>query len=220
MPGLVRTVDPTVEPLSSNDVYEWLRLNASGGSPASREDDQLITGLIESVRDIVEQRHDLAIMNQTWRLSLDAFPYEDENIPDGHYIGADVPRTQKFIKLPRPPLASVTSITTYDDSDASSVFATTGYYVDTASRPGKVVLRLGQAWPSTLRVANAIEVLYVAGYGAAATSVPAGLRRAMLKHVAWLYEHRGEEQDIAHIPAHIDAGYQPYSNIRFGVGLS
>ena len=41
---------------------------------------------------------------------------------------------------------------------------------------------------------NAIEVVYVAGYGATAGSVPESIRLALKQWATFLYEHRGENE--------------------------
>jgi uncharacterized phiE125 gp8 family phage protein len=108
----------------------------------------------------------------------------------------------------------VTSVTTYDDADVSTVFAASSYYVDTAAEPGRVVLRTGSTWPTALRVGNAVEIVYVAGYGAAA-AVPAPIKFAVKSVAAWLYENRGE-QDFAKLPANVSMLLQPYRVMSFG----
>ena len=75
--------------------------------------------------------------------------------------------------LPRGPVKSVTSVT----SDGQTI---TGYTL------GWNAIVLGTP------LANAAEVVYVsAGYGAAATDVPADIREGILEYATVLYEDRG-----------------------------
>jgi uncharacterized phiE125 gp8 family phage protein len=57
-------------------------------------------------------------------------------------------------------------------------------------------LQRGATWPVALRANNAIEIVYTAGYGADASSVPAPLRRAVKQLAAYLYTHRGDMCDM------------------------
>lgn len=99
------------------------------------------------------------------------------------------------IELRRSPLISVEFLKTYDDADAATTFASSNYYVDTASSPGRLVLRSAASWPTYDRVANPIEVEYRAGFGAAPVDIPADIRQAVLMLTAALYEHRGDKLD-------------------------
>ena len=99
--------------------------------------------------------------------------------------------------------------------------AATRYFVDNVREPARIVLRQGETFPTALRVANAIKVVYVAGY-ANAHSVPEPIRMAMLQHIAFLYEQRGdmmEPQQSMMLPPVIRMLYQPYV-IMSGLGTS
>ena len=54
---------------------------------------------------------------------------------------------------------------------------------------GRVVLRTGETWDDMLRVANAIEITYVAGFGSIATSVPAGIRQGIIVLASHFFEN-------------------------------
>ena len=62
--------------------------------------------------------------------------------------------------------------------------------------PGRATLKRGAVWPVAMRANNAIEVVYVAGYGDAATDVPAPLKRAVKQLAGYLYAHRGDGCDV------------------------
>ncbi len=64
--------------------------------------------------------------------------------------------------------------------------------VDVYSTPGRMTLKSGKAWPIALRANNAIEVIYLAGYGADGTTVPATIKRAVRALASALYENRGD----------------------------
>lgn len=157
---------PTAEPVSVGEAKLHARIDEAA-------DDALVQALIVAAREMCETYTRRAFVTQTWKMFLDAFP-----------DGAE-------IELPRAPLIGVTHIKTYDDADAETVFAAAGnYFVDTAARPGRIVLRDAASWPSAARVANAIEIQFAAGYGPQPSDVPGQIRQAILMTVAELYEHR------------------------------
>lgn len=61
---------------------------------------------------------------------------------------------------------------------------------DSDSEPARLVPQYGQFWPLTLRVPNAVQVFFTAGYGNDAASAPASLKVAMMQAVAACYENR------------------------------
>ena len=141
-------------------------------SPYSVEDTYL-QGLIVAARRIIENVTNRRLIEQTWELALDEFPYADS------------------IRIPYPPLISITSVTYYDVDEVSATFAATNYHVDTYGEPGNIVLADGSVWPSTtLRTVNGVVIRYVCGYGDEATDVPQEFRQAIKMLAAELYEHR------------------------------
>lgn len=182
--GLVVTSQPAVEPLSLEETRRHLELHESQTS-----DDTLIQGLIQAAREHVEQETHRALISQTCRLTLPGFPCGREPL-----------------WIPRPPFASLTSITYYDTDNAQQTLTTTGYGVSTDHEPGFVQPPYDAWWPSTICREDAVKVTFVAGYGASGSSVPRALRQAMLLIVGRWYETRVEDvesqrQRWADIPA-------------------
>jgi len=157
--------------------------------PAVEND--LLNALITAARQYAEDFQRRAFVTQTWELWLDKFPDED------------------YIKIPLPPLQSVSSVKYYDTDDTEATFSSGDYFVDIKSEPGRVALNYGETWPTTtLRPVNGVCVTFVAGYGDAATDVPQKVRNAMLLLIGHLYEHR--ESVIvgtmtAEVPMSVDA---------------
>ena len=156
----------------------------SGGTSV---EDNLITQLIQAAREYCQDYQNRAYCTQTWYLWLDEWP--------------------EYIKVPLPPLVSVTSIKYYDTTNAEATMTASDYYADTNSTPGRVVLAWGKTWPgTTLRPANGICVEFVCGYGAAST-VPAAVKQAMLLLIAHWYENReaGSDKPLTLVPAAVDS---------------
>ena len=165
-----------------------------------------------------------SLMNRTLKLSLDNIPFSDSILPnqEGITTGPFLEYRQRSVNLPFSPLVSVSSVKTFDDSDNETTMASSRYYVDTASNYGRVVLRTGETWDDMLRVANAIEITYVAGYGSIATSVPAGIRQGIIVLASHYFENadmviKGEGNSV--IPTLVNSLWKPFRNTRFGIGL-
>ena len=159
---------PTVEPVSAQDAKRHLRLENDDSIYQYEAD--YISNLIMMAREQAEFHTRRAFITQTWKLNLNAWPSEN------------------YISLPLPPLISVTHVKHTDPDSVISTF--TDYSVDTGT-PGRIVLDDGESWPSEdLHPKNPIEIQFVAGYGATASTVPASIRQAMLLQVGHLYENR------------------------------
>lgn len=170
---LTRTVDPAAL-ISTADAKAFLRVDIS-------DDDTLIGDLVGAAAAHLDGKDGIlgrALLSQTWTLRLDDFPCETWDDP---YAG---------IRVPLPPLQSVSSITYLDGNGDSQTLATSVYAVDTASEPGIISLKSGQSWPSVQDVRNAITITFVAGYGDAASDLPRNLRLAAQQLVAAWYDNR------------------------------
>lgn len=136
------------------------------------DDDTLIADIIKAARQYCEDYQNRAYVTQTWDLWLNAWP------------GGDA------IKIPLPPLQSVTSVKYYDTANAEAIMAPADYFVDNVTEPGRVVVAYGKTWPAaSLRPANSVTVRFIAGYGDAA-AVPQVIKQAMLLVIGDMYEHR------------------------------
>src|SRR5512139_2288241 len=103
---------PTVEPVTTAETKSHLRVDTTA-------DDTLIGTLITAARQDSEEYLNRALVTQTWDLYMDGFP------------------TTTKIKVPLPPLQSITSIKYYDEDDVEATMTATDYIVDTVSEPGQ-----------------------------------------------------------------------------------
>lgn len=183
--NLVRTVDATTEPVTLAEVKLFSRIDIT-------DDDALLTALIKSARRQAENYCRRAFIEQTWRYSLDAInaPRSASDISANILDEVRGRVISDTIELPMPNLLSVTSVTSYDKTNAATVFSTSNYTVDTNNTPGRIYLNDGSVWPSDLRVNDAIVIVYKAGFGATAASVPEEIKTAIKLIVGVLYENR------------------------------
>jgi uncharacterized phiE125 gp8 family phage protein len=89
------------------------------------------------------------------------------------------------VELPRGPVISVASVTDADDYELEA--GETGYELERVGNSDR--LRIHAAYRAPL------TVLYSAGYGGAATDVPADVRQAIRQHAAHLYLYREAGND-------------------------
>lgn len=157
---------PSTEPIDLSTLKLHMRVDFA-------DSDVLLDSYITAAREYAEETYDRALITQTWDFPMDTFPWD-----------------QQSIELPIWPLASVTSVTYYDNNNNPTVWPSTNYFVDSVSKPGRIVLGFGQGWPAvTLRPANAVVIRYVAGYGADASFVPWRTKVALMMLVDHWYEN-------------------------------
>lgn len=193
--GSVIVTAPSTEPVTASELRSHLIVDSTQLPDADAN------ALITDARTEIEQRLNLAMISQSWRLSLDYWPGGTEQWWDGvreaSINSIYVQNTMASVELPRWPLTSITSVTVYDeDSNAVVVTVADTFDVDTYRLPGRVTLKRGAVWPVALRANNAIQIVYAAGYANAA-AVPPPMKRAVKQLAAYLYAHRGDDCDPA-----------------------
>ena len=189
--ALVLTSGPAVEPVTAADAKAHLRIDGSA-------EDVLINSLILTSRLHIEAALGLAMINQTWMLVLDRWP------PCG------------TVEIPIAPLQAVTAVRVRNAAGLPVTVLPTSYLVDIASKPPRLI------WNNTApgypgQVANGIEIDVSAGFGAAAASVPAPLKHAILMLTAHWYEHRDPVEigsTAARIPEAVADLIQPFRKFR------
>lgn len=168
----------------------WLQPVASAGTPTEPitlaeakthlrvdygDDDNLISGLITGVRVYVENFLQRSLVNSQSNLYL-----------------TDWPRCDR-IQIPRAPLSSIDGFFYTDSTEVEQTISPTLYVANATLEPPEVVLRFGQTWPSaTLSPSSPIRILFTAGYGTDAESVPRPIRQAMLLVIGHLFKNREE----------------------------
>tara|TARA_R100001377_G_scaffold61786_1_gene37750 strand:+ start:84 stop:749 length:666 start_codon:yes stop_codon:yes gene_type:complete len=221
MSGLSTVTAYSTDPVTSSDVKIALRI-PTGDSTHNT----LITSCINAATKIIMENTQRTLTQETLKLGLDALPYnETASYPysEGLTVAPFMSKIGRALYLPRPPLISITHVKTFDDSDNSTTLAASTYYIDKQNPIPRVILRTGQTWDNLLRVANAIEVTYVAGYGTNAGTVPAPLKQAITVLAVNYFENpepilKGESTSI--VSGLIESLIRPYKVTRFGIGFS
>ena len=184
MAGLVRTSNPSVEPISLSLAKQHLRL------PDSEDEDELIQIYITAARTYAEQFMNRAIIKQTWKLYLDEL-------------------AEKIV-LPMADLITVSSFKIIDEDGDEITVDSSDYLVNTASFKGCVVFKedkLSEYEVYELQEVNGVEIQFDAGYGEAADDVPAHIRQGLLLLIGHLYENRENSTtvNLTNIPFGVNA---------------
>jgi len=191
MPSLLITA-PTAEPVTLAEAKLHLRVDDNA-------DDVLIGALITAARQHAEHDTRRALVTQTWKLVLDAFP-------------------ESVITLDRAPVSAVVSVVYTDPDGVSQTLAPGGYQLDDITEPCRLVPAYGSSWPATRAQLNAVAVTYTCGYGAP-EAVPESIKRWMLLRIGALYENReevltGRAITLAPLPF-VDALLAPYRLLEY-----
>ena len=212
MSGLEVKTEPTQEPVTLQEVKEYLRVEDS-------TDERNIRPLIETARRFAEEHLGRALVSTTYTQYYDCYDDMSDPLWEGTRTGPYINYYKNYLVLGKGPVSSVTHIKTYDDDATATTMASSKYYVDKAREPSRIVLRTGETFPTSLRVANGIEVEYVAGYSSI-YSIPEPIRMGILQHIAHLYEHRGDMYEAKNAyPPMLRSLYSPYV-IHKGLGSS
>ena len=144
MGGLVVTVSPTDNPITLVEAKAFAKIETTA-------DDTLVTDLITAARVYAEPILNRTFVDTTYEWTLDRFPF------DG-----------RALLLPRPPLASITSITYVDTAGTTQTWSDTKYDFDVASLVGRVLPSFGESYPATRWQMNAVKVTFIGGNGSQA----------------------------------------------------
>lgn len=194
---------PTVQPLTESEAWDHLRANLleAGVEPSDKTHIQTLIAAATAYLDARDGILGRALVTQTWDYTIDAFPCAD------------------FIRLPLPPVQSITSITYVDENGSTQTFASSKYRLsaDKHQRP-RADLAYGEVWPTTRRQRDAVTIRLVCGYASGnspedASAVPASIKDAMKLLIGHWYEHREEilvGVTPATLPMGVDALLAPF----------
>jgi len=208
MGGQTVATPASIDPLTYTEIRDYLRLDDG-------VDESFLISLLKSGVNFAENYTGRALINRTLNLFIDGIDEVDVALWEGTKVGPDLSLRKRYIEIPTTPVQSVSAVTSFTDDDTESTFASTKYFVDTAREPARLFLRDGEAWPTGLRVANGLKIVYVAGYGANRTDVPEAIRVAILQYIAFNYEHRGDFEGQIKPPPMLQGLLQPYRRLSF-----
>lgn len=161
---------PTFTPVTLEEVKDHVRVEGAEDDPYL--ENQVIPAAVEESQRYCRRQWCTA----TYDFVRGAFPGVGEN-------------GLSEIRLPLPPLQSVTHVKYYDADGTLQTFSSTKYHVDTFEAPGRIVLADGEAWPTIQRRPNPVQIRFLCGYATAA-AVPANVKHAILLLAGAFFAHR------------------------------
>ena len=177
------TEAPEIEPITADEVKDYCSIDTDA-------QDTLIDSLITAVRQAAEPWLGRALIEQTITAYLDHWP--------------DNP-----VRLPRPPLVSISSIVTLSEEDAATTYDSDNYYYNANVEPGQVVVKAGCSPPiNTDRYYSGYRIIYLAGYGEEATDVPQIIRTGLLEWVQFALENKVVDRDPPQIARALLGAYR------------
>jgi uncharacterized phiE125 gp8 family phage protein len=179
---------PTARPVQLSDIKAFLRIDSTDEDPLL---DTMIKGAVQHM-DGWRGLLGLALMPQTWEVSLDAFPCR--------------------IKLPLGPVLSVTGVQYLDAANVLQTLPVDQYQLLPSE---EIVPAYGMTWPVTLQYPDAVRVQYVAGHENAA-AVPEALKQLIMLLVAHWYENRlpAVATSVNELPFSLQALVDQYRVVR------
>lgn len=164
---------PMCEPVSLDTLKSFLRVDGS-------DEDTVIAMLGAAAREYCEKFTGRTFVKKNYIQSLDMFPYFTDR--DAGQMAAQrgdalaqyalIRNASQVIKLYYPPAIAVDHIAYTDMSGASQtlnpfvpISNPTGFFVDVASEPARLIPQVGLYWPYLQYIPNAVQIFYSAGYG-------------------------------------------------------
>ncbi len=148
------TTGPLVEPVTLGELKLFARIDGD-------DEDTLLEGFIMAIRMATESYLGRALIEQTIDMKMDWWP-------------------GKVVKLPMPPLISITKVATLSEADVETEYDSDNYYTITEATPGKLVLKQSVSAPSnTSRDYGGYLIRYKAGYGTEPSDVPGSIREGI-----------------------------------------
>lgn len=164
----ITVAPPAVEPVSPDEARAFQRID-------EMESDSVVAATIAAARAAAETYLRRRLITQTLAVKLDGFP--------------------AAIELPVAPVQSVTSIVYLDGAGAATTLPAGDYRLLDGSTPPRIVPSADAVWPVPQAVPESVTVTFVAGYGAAATDIPADILAGVRLLFGHLYNNREASGD-------------------------
>lgn len=176
------------KPITLDEVKTYLKIDGS-------DLDTDLSLFIDTVTNKAEQITGRDFLTKTYKGYLDCFPSS----------------SSQGIQIRKSKLQTITSIK-YLVATVLTTFDSTNYYITDKQEYSEIWLLDTKTYPTDVDVnrKQAIEIIFTAGFGTDPCDVPQDLKNAMLAHVSFLNENRGDCPDEAGINNSITQLYLPY----------
>lgn len=197
-PSYTCTVQPTTEPISVADLTAQCRTD-------NDSELLLLQGYISTAREYIEGQTARALMLSTWTRTSSRFVEPEDDC------------YRRISRIERTPLAGVSSIQYYDETNTLTTLSTDVYGVVTAAAPGFFYLKANQTWPTPYDRPDAVVVTFTAG-ASAVSAVPHTLRHAIKLLAAHFYAER-QPVNVGNITSELPYGIPSMINSNRVGGL-
>lgn len=158
---------PEIEPLTADEARARLNI------PSDLVSDETMDSLIATARQQFDGPDGWlggrALITQTWRGTLDEFPYGDP-----------------CIRIPLPPLQDVLGVDYLDGAGVSRTIDLADIQVIRDERKPFIIPAPGKSWPATLCRPDAVTIEFVAGWGDEPAKIPGPIISAIVLHISHL----------------------------------
>jgi len=183
---------PALEPVTTVEMKAHLRIDDAS-------EDAVLADYISTARETIERRTGLALITQSWLLTLDCWPQNG------------------IVELPRSPLIAIQSIDLFGADGLPVTLDSQQYQVDIRSFPGRIIVNQGGSLPLSGQSLSGIEIRFDAGYGLTGSSVPASLTHSIKLLTAQFFESRVISALPDAVDATIDGLIAPFRVLRFAL---
>lgn len=172
--GLATVTAPASEPITLAQAKAHCRVDTA----ITTDDDEFSNVWIPAARQEVEGYTGRALISQTLKMTLDAFPCDGE------------------IRLPVAPVTSISAAKYIAADGTLTTISSSDYQLDETSSPARLWPSYDAGyWPTPRDVMKAVQIDFVVGYANAA-AVPAILRAAVLMLIRAYYDGEASPGDI------------------------
>jgi len=189
------TVKPAKTPISRDEVKTFAKIRTT-------TDDALILILINAAVRYAEQITRRDFITRTYETFRDLFPGTFQGFHHGfnsfsEHINPFGDSGNFGFEIRKSPLQSIEEIKYLDTAGATIVVASTVFYNTVEEDYSSVLTVPGKTWPTDAEERlQAINIKFKSGFGDDPEDVPDDLRDALLMHVTFLYENRGDCEDV------------------------
>lgn len=189
---LTLVTGPATSPVTVADVKAKARIDYA-------DEDALVQAYIDAATTYLDGASGLlgrAIVTQTWKLTLPRFPTSEQVAAFSEDPLWFRRCSQPAIKLPLPPLQSISSVQYYDGAGVLQTLGPGNYQVYGKDPAYLAPSSTAVTWPTTqIGNLNAVQISFVCGYGAAAT-VPASLQLAIVLLASHWFDQRAPVEKV------------------------
>jgi uncharacterized phiE125 gp8 family phage protein len=163
----ILAVGPVNKPLTLAEVKDHLILDI-----ADTSEDDYLNFLIDAVAEFGEKYVRRDFITRTYETYRDDFC--------------------DSLELRKNPVQSVSKVERLVD-DVLTEVPTTVYFATLSNTYPHLSLKVSQSWPTDAdNIEQAVKITFVAGFGDDSTDIPDKYKNAMLAHIAFIYENRGD----------------------------